>query len=52
MYNFPEYEDIKLFFDWGCYSKKDLADYVKLGCITAVEYEQICKEVYEEQPSK
>lgn len=49
MYNFPAYADIKLFYDWGCYSVKDLTDYVKLGCLTENEYTEICGEKYKEQ---
>lgn len=45
--DYPTFEDIKQFWDWDCYTKEDLADYVEVGCLTPEEYKQLCGEDYE-----
>ncbi|ENZ5663528.1 XkdX family protein [Enterococcus hirae] len=43
---FPGFDNIKQFYDWGCYSVSDLVDYVKMGCLTKQEFEKICGSKY------
>lgn len=48
MIEFPGYENIKLCYSWGCYSKVDLGDYVKMGSITKDQYKELCGEDFPE----
>lgn len=38
---YPDYETIKVFWDWGCYDDKIMRDYVEWGYLTPEEYEKI-----------
>lgn len=41
MNSFPGFENIKQFYDWGCYTEQDLLDYVNMNCLTKEQYKQI-----------
>ena len=41
MNSFPGFENIKQFYDWGCYTDQDLLDYVNMNCLTKDQYKQI-----------
>lgn len=49
MNKFPGFYNIKTCYEWGCYTRRDIADYVKLECITVEEYQDICGEPYDER---
>ncbi|WP_423253514.1 XkdX family protein [Melissococcus plutonius] len=38
---FPTVEDIKLYYDWNCYTDDDIKTYVQLGTITQEDYKTI-----------
>lgn len=42
----------KLYYDWGCYTNADIANFVKLGAIDAAAYKRITGEDYERGSSK
>lgn len=48
MSNYPTYDDIKLFYDWGCYANDDIRQYVELQVITKEEYAEITGEPFNE----
>ena len=31
---FPCFDNIKQLYDWNCYTKQDLVDYVNMNCLT------------------
>ena len=31
---FPGFDNIKQLYDWNCYTKQDLVDYVNMNCLT------------------
>lgn len=35
---FPGFDNIKQLYDWNCYTKQDLVDYVNMNCLTKEEY--------------
>ncbi|MGK9342078.1 XkdX family protein [Melissococcus plutonius] len=39
--NFPTATDIKLYYDWNCYTDEDIKTYVQLGTITQDDYKMI-----------
>lgn len=43
---FPGYNNIKMFYDWGVYSKSELKDFVEMKRLTKAEYKKICNEDY------
>ncbi|EMG27086.1 XkdX family protein [Listeria fleischmannii] len=42
--NYPTYEDIELYYEWGFYTKEDLTEFVVWGSITAEDYETLTGE--------
>lgn len=46
MNRFPGFDNIKLCYEWGCYSKKDLQYFVEIGCLTKSEYKEISGDAY------
>ncbi|MGK0551889.1 XkdX family protein [Enterococcus faecalis] len=46
MNKFPGFTAIKQCYDWGCYTKQDLVDYVTMNALTKEQYQTICGEVY------
>ncbi len=54
MISYPEFADIKQFYDWGCYTDDDIRTYVELGCITPNQFTEITGKPYakEETPSE
>ncbi len=45
---FPGFDNIKQLYDWNCYTKQDLVDYVNMNCLTIEEYTKICGEPFSE----
>ena len=45
---FPGFDNIKQLYDWNCYTKQDLVDYVNMNCLTKEEYTKICGEPFSE----
>ncbi|EMW5503463.1 XkdX family protein [Enterococcus faecalis] len=41
MRGYPEFEDIKYFYDEGYYTDDDIAHYVEIGYLTSEEYKKI-----------
>lgn len=41
MSNFPGFDNIKMCYEWGCYTIADLVDYVKMNCLTKDEFKEI-----------
>ncbi|AYC54159.1 hypothetical protein CHCC15075_1697 [Bacillus licheniformis] len=47
---YPDYETIKVFWDWGCYEDYIMRDYVEWGYLTPEEYEKITGWSYSSPP--
>lgn len=46
MIDYPAYKDIKIFYDWGCYTNEEVGLFVQFGKITPEEYKMITGEDY------
>ncbi|MCY8911032.1 XkdX family protein [Bacillus atrophaeus] len=49
---YPEFADIKQFYDWKCYTDSDIRTYVEIDWITSEQYEEIVGKPYENNESK
>ncbi|AVB11416.1 XkdX family protein [Bacillus velezensis] len=45
---YPEFADIKQFYDWKCYDDDDIRTYVKLEWITEEQFTEITGKEYTE----
>ncbi|MEC2153106.1 XkdX family protein [Bacillus velezensis] len=52
MASYPEFADIKQFYDWKCYTDADIRTYVEIDWITPEQYEEIVGKPYENNESK
>ncbi|MDU0077228.1 XkdX family protein [Bacillus sp. IS1] len=52
MASYPEFADIKQFYDWKCYTDADIRTYVEIDWITPEQYEGIVGKPYENNESK
>ncbi|WP_429975450.1 XkdX family protein [Enterococcus sp. DIV0086] len=48
MNKFPSFDDVKTFYNWGCYTNEEIHRYVELGSITKEEYTKITGEPFSE----
>ncbi|WP_445430026.1 XkdX family protein [Bacillus atrophaeus] len=46
MASYPEFADIKQFYDWKCYTDADIRTYVEIEWITAGQFKEITGKDY------
>ncbi|EKZ4877811.1 XkdX family protein [Listeria monocytogenes] len=46
MNGYITFEDIKLFYAWGCYTDVDIRSFVKFGTITQKQYKELTGESF------